>query len=154
MLSVERPKIEYSTGKSSFWEQKICSSHNLGRSKEELAQLQARCYEFRHHPEPPQYARDEGYVLQELEWMQWKTTGPISAATSSGGMGTADTTVIERVEPSSTVAAMTAFLSISAVQNCCMSWRYPDIHTTFQCSGGGARARGERQFREKGSRKT
>ena len=31
-------------------------------------------------------------------------------------MGTADTTVIERVEPSSTVAAMTAFLSISAVR--------------------------------------
>ena len=54
-------------------------------------------------PEPIQYTRDEGYLSQELEWMERNQHG--SDATGSGGIGTQDTTLIERVEPSSVVAA-------------------------------------------------
>ena len=57
------------------------------RSKEEVAQLQARCDEFWHHPEPTQYARDEGYLSQVLEWMQMEEHQPQSAATSKWKSG-------------------------------------------------------------------
>ena len=51
--------------------QKFCRSLKFRTgSKEEVAQLQARCDEVRHHPEPTQYARDEGDLSQQLEWMQ------------------------------------------------------------------------------------
>ena len=72
-------------------------SHILDRSEEEVAQLQARCREFWHHPEPTQYARNEGYLSQELQWMHIEETQPASAATG----GTDDTALIERVESNS-----------------------------------------------------
>ena len=76
----------------------------LDRSKEEVAQLQARCDEFWHHLVPTQYARDEGYLSQELEWLCMEENRLGSAATGSGGKGTDDTTLIERGEQSSFVA--------------------------------------------------
>ena len=56
----------------------------LDRSKDEVAQLQARC-EFWRYLEPTQYARDEVNHSPELEWMQMEENQPESAATGSGG---------------------------------------------------------------------
>ena len=61
-------------------------SRSLDRFKEKDAQLQARCNEFKRHPEPTQFSRDK------LEWMQTEEHQPGSAAT-------------EVVESSSFVAA-------------------------------------------------
>ena len=52
-----------------------------------------------------QHARDEGYLSQELEWMQMEETQPEPATEGSGRMGTDDTTLIVRVAPSSFGAA-------------------------------------------------
>ena len=94
------------------------------RSKEEVAQLQARCDEFWHHLEPTQYARDKRYLSQGLEWMQMEEHQPQSAATSNGRVGTGDTTLIERVEPSSFGAADgRLFVHLSSSKTYCMSWR-------------------------------
>ena len=93
MLEVSR-KID-----DSLW-----TSQQLGRSKQEVAQMQARCHAFRHLPDPTQPARDEGYHSQEQEWMQMEDHQPACAATSGGRVGTSDT-LTERVEPRSFVAA-------------------------------------------------
>ena len=75
------------------------------RSKEEVAQLQARCNEFGHLLEPTQSTRDEGYFSPELELMQMEENEPGSAATGCVRMGTDETTLIDRVEPSPFVVA-------------------------------------------------
>ena len=53
---------------------------------------------------PTQYTRDEGYLSQELGRMRMSENQLGSVATGSGGIGTHDTTLIERVELSSFVA--------------------------------------------------
>ena len=64
---------------------------------------------------------------------------PGSAAISSGRMGTDDTTLIERVEPSSCVAAGDRLPVHLQFNNYCVSWRYADSRTKFQCSCSGLR---------------
>ena len=44
-------------------------SQRWHRSKEKVAQLQARCNEFWHHPEPHSI-RERKDICQDLEWMQ------------------------------------------------------------------------------------
>ena len=56
--------------------------------------------------------RDEAYLSQELKWMHMEEIQLASAARCSGGVGADETTLIERVEPSSRV---TACLSIPTV---------------------------------------
>ena len=73
--------------------------------KEEVAQLQARCNEFGHLLEPSQSTRDAGYFSPELELMQMEENEPGSAATGCVGMGTDETTLKEREEPSPFFAA-------------------------------------------------
>ena len=67
--------------------------------------MQANCIEIWHLPEPTQYARDEGYLSQELELMQIEEHQPESAPTCSGSVGSDENALIERVEPSSSGAA-------------------------------------------------
>ena len=55
-------------------------------STAEVALLQARCNEFWYHAEPTQYARDEGYLSQEMEWMYVEENQLGSAAAGSGAL--------------------------------------------------------------------
>ena len=56
-----------------------------------------------------------------------ETTQPGCAAAGSEGMGTDDTTLTERVEPSSFVAAGDRLLvHLNSSLQYCMLWRYPD----------------------------
>ena len=60
-------------------------------------------------------------ISQELEWMHMEENQPGSAATVSGGLGTDDTTLIVRVEPTSFVARghrLLAHLSSSTITAC------------------------------------
>ena len=60
----------------------------------------------------------------------WKKISLDLFATSSGRVGTDDTTLIERVELSSFGAARDRLLLPSQqFNNFCISWRYPDTHT-------------------------
>ena len=76
-------------------------------SKEEVAQLHCKLVatNFEHLPEPAQYARDEGCLSPELAWVHMEETQPGSAATGGGRVGIDDTSLIERGESSSFVAA-------------------------------------------------
>ena len=93
----------------------------MDTSNEDVAQLPARSNEFRHLPEPTWCARDEGYLSQELEWMQMEEHQLESVATSSGIVGTDDTTLIERVELSSCGVACDRLLVHLNKSNYCMS---------------------------------
>ena len=73
------------------------------------------------HPEPTQHARDEGYRSEEQERLSMEEDQPGSAANGSGGLGTDDTTLIERVEPSTFGAAghrLPVHLSSSEITAC------------------------------------
>ena len=48
----------------------------------------------------PPSLREMKHISQELEWMQVEEHLPESAATGGGRVGTDETTLIERVEPS------------------------------------------------------
>ena len=80
-------------------------SHNLERSKEEVAQSQARCNEFWHHRDPTQCTRDEANLSPELEWMHMEENHIGSGARGGGGMGIDVTTLAEGVAASSFAAA-------------------------------------------------
>ena len=53
----------------------------------------------------PQHTREEVLPSPELQWMHIEEDQPESLATGSGGLGTDDTSLIERAVPSSSVAA-------------------------------------------------
>ena len=105
-------------------------SQNSDWSQEEVAQLQTRSIDSWPHPEPTQYARDEGYLSQELQWLLMEEHQLESAATGGGRVGTHCTTLLERVETRS-IGAADDCLSVHQLKNYCVSWRYPDIHTKF-----------------------
>ena len=68
-----------------------------------------------------------------------------SAASGGGGLGTDDTTLIEVVEPTSSVASgdrLLVHLSCSRISAC--PGDTPDTHAKFSCFCGGARTSGER----------
>ena len=74
MLEVERRIFNLISRSCSLCIRQSQISQQLNRSKEEVAQLQARCHEYRHLHEPTQYARDGGYLSQKLKWMQMEET--------------------------------------------------------------------------------
>ena len=72
MLEVERPKSNILQADGlRLRAVNLRLSQSLDRSKEEVAQLQARCDEFWRHLELPQKTRDEAYLsrtgVDELE---------------------------------------------------------------------------------------
>ena len=114
MMEVDR-KIDNFTGRKLIaWEQKTYTSQHVDGWREQVAHLRGSCNKFGHHPGPTQYARDEEHLSQELEWLHMEERQPGSAATGGGRVGADDTTLIESVP-----------------DNCCTSWRYPDVHTEF-----------------------
>ena len=105
MLEVERQKTNtLQADVLRLRDENLQISQSLDKSKEEVAQLQARCNEFRRHLKPTQYTRYEAY-LSRAGWMHMEENQPGSATTGRGGVGTDDTTLIKVVEPSSCVLA-------------------------------------------------
>ena len=89
-------------------------------------------------------------LSQELCGGTWKNH-PGSAHPGGGGMGTDDTTLIERVELSSFGAAGDRLpVHHQQFETWCMSWRYLDTSQSSNVLVGGARTTEERHdFREK-----
>ena len=69
----------------------------------------------------PHSIRDTKHISEELEWVHTEENQLGSVATGSGSVGTEDTTLMERVEPSSLVAAgdrLPLHLSSSKIVQC------------------------------------
>ena len=90
-MDVERQKSNTQQAEvHRFVAEKSTAFSTLERLKEEVAQLQACCFELWHHLDITQYER-EGYLSQELEWMYVAERRRESAVTGSGRVGIDDT---------------------------------------------------------------
>ena len=106
MMDVERHKSNtHQAEVLRFGVEDLHLSQHLDRSRGDVVELQARCNELWHHPEPYSTRVIEDTSLKTWSRCKWKKVCLDLLPQVFGGLGIDDTTVTERVEPSSFVAA-------------------------------------------------
>ena len=127
MISVERPKTNtLQTEVIRLDAENLQLSQNEDLSKEDVVSCKLAAINFGIILSPHS-KREMTDISQQLGWMQMEEHQPESVA--DGRVGTDDTTLIERVKPSSFVAAGDLLPVHLNSQTNSMSWRYPDSRT-------------------------